>query len=61
MVIYVLGFFQSKDAAIPNPIDVNYHLLKCGLEVVDPKSEEFKVRRSSPVACAECRKREQYG
>ncbi|XP_046358125.2 protein mono-ADP-ribosyltransferase PARP3-like [Haliotis rufescens] len=33
----------SKDAAIPNPIDVNYHLLKCGLEVVDPKSEEFKV------------------
>ncbi|XP_067685164.1 protein mono-ADP-ribosyltransferase PARP3-like [Haliotis asinina] len=33
----------SKDDALPNPIDVNYGLLKCGLELVDPKSEEFKI------------------
>lgn len=28
---------------LPNPIDVEYDLLNCDLELVDKKSDEFKV------------------
>ncbi|XP_038054428.1 protein mono-ADP-ribosyltransferase PARP3-like [Patiria miniata] len=34
---------QSQAAVAPNPLDVNYELLKCKLEHVAPKSEEHKV------------------
>ena len=27
----------------PNPLDVNYELLKCKLDLVDKKSDEYKV------------------
>jgi len=28
---------------VPNPLDVNYDLLLCDLELLDAKSQEFKV------------------
>ncbi|ESO95798.1 hypothetical protein LOTGIDRAFT_214893 [Lottia gigantea] len=28
---------------VPNPIDVNYEMLKCNLELLNPKSEEYKL------------------
>ncbi|XP_071784252.1 protein mono-ADP-ribosyltransferase PARP3-like [Asterias amurensis] len=34
---------QSQADVAPNPLDVNYDLLKCKLEHVNPKSEEHKI------------------
>lgn len=43
------GLFQGskKDKDKPaHPLDVNYNLLKCDLERVDPKSKEYKVSKN---------------
>ncbi|XP_041348360.1 protein mono-ADP-ribosyltransferase PARP3-like [Gigantopelta aegis] len=32
-----------KDEMVPNPLDINYKLLMCGLELVNPKSKEFQI------------------
>ena len=34
---------KKAEEAKPHPYDVNYGLLKCSLEHVDPKSDEFKT------------------
>ena len=33
----------QKSAEVPHPLDTNYGLLNCGLDLVDQKSKEFKV------------------
>lgn len=33
----------EKSDVLPNPLDVNYGLLNCELEYLDPKSKEFKI------------------
>lgn len=37
---------KKTETAKPHPYDVNYGLLKCGLELVDKNSDEFKVKRN---------------
>ncbi|XP_050414615.1 protein mono-ADP-ribosyltransferase PARP3 [Patella vulgata] len=34
---------EAVKGEVPNPIDVNYDMLKCELELVDPKSNDFKL------------------
>jgi poly [ADP-ribose] polymerase len=39
----------NEDDKPPNPLDVNYDLLNCKLELVDKKSEEFKVNLQKTI------------
>ncbi|KAL3852915.1 hypothetical protein ACJMK2_016521 [Sinanodonta woodiana] len=34
---------KSSEDKVPHPLDVNYGLLKCKLELLTPKSKEFKI------------------
>ncbi|KAK3601615.1 hypothetical protein CHS0354_027865 [Potamilus streckersoni] len=34
---------KSAEVEVPHPLDVNYRLLKCKLELLTPKSKEFKI------------------
>ena len=34
--------FQGKKT-LPNPVDMNYESLHCNMELLDKKSDEFKV------------------
>lgn len=40
---------EEKVEEVPHPLDRDYHLLKCQLELLDPKAPEYKVGPSPRV------------
>ena len=41
--IKYIFYFKPPQEKAPHPLDVQYGLLSCDLELVDKKSKEFKV------------------
>lgn len=44
---------EEKVEEVPHPLDRDYHLLKCQLELLDPKAPEYKVG-PSPESLSLC-------
>ena len=41
---FVIPYESQAAGIVPNPLDVEYDLLKCDLELLDKKAAEYKVR-----------------